>query len=1053
MSNPIIKAEHLVEYQNLADEVRALIALAADGTGVNSITNNVGYWNAAGAFTQIFNPSVGASDPRMVASRDYGFFVDGITADKRKWNIDAGLSKWGIEKPTVAPTVASSQSTSNTWRAATEYTTLGLLRDSVGNIQWLQSINANSTNPSSTATIGTSGKGDPTWNQTPGGTTTDGAITWTNRGPIGLWQANHFFSEGHFGFGTVANPAIVFDPGTNSVYFNNQGGGGTSGSDYPGFIATVGAITIDGTVRWEFLGNVGDAAATSPGTIHQWIAATSYFQWGATNNFTRSAVTEPASVPNAYDTVTGQFKNTIFLQSDGTAGFTTSSASFANPVFATTSGGVSTDNQLEWMCLGSATRANTAAVTKWVGAGVAFSAIFDGANFQVCVKSGTTAGSPPTFATTYGAQTSDGTAVWACVGELTSWVANTDWFYQIGGFSVPTSTASYGGAGVLDTNNDIERVVQSGKSGAVQPTWNGVGQYTKDGGTPFVLTSVAVVGAVTTYNGTITGGAANAFAGHNFLIEGFTIAGNNGFFLCTASTATTLVFTTSTQANETHAGTAAGNDTGSIIWFNVEAVGAVAGNVVLIKGRQYFLVFYNPVSGHISDLSPVSNSSGALASGSIFVGNLQVSSDPQVTKKILLATADGGDQTTLYFVALLDNSTLTYTDTTEETILLAGNIYQETDAAGIDHGVADNALPPDGSFPIKYRGRLYMLVGSFLFFSKSLADLTTSTGIIAGRYEEAWPADFQMDISEGAEVGRGLFTDGFVLYIGTQRHIRRLTGDGPANFGSPEVIFNEVGINNQDVWQAIFLEGTPAGAMWLTPDFRVIRSDFNTYNNVGTTIQTTLNSINAAAANTCWASYVGIDGYNFYVLGIPTGSHTEPDTFCIYNIATGRWFIWTLADLLRCGIFYLNLAGVPRFIVNANDGSIYAFDPTVSLDRATGVDRTGIASIIKTVFTDMNDATLRKALNEVEVATTQKKMKITIEGASSIADFGNPTVVIFEGVLTENIFGELKLFLAGLNSQDRFYRMTITDTSDQNSTVNDELLSYYSFEAIPLHRN
>lgn len=969
MSNPTIKAEHLAEYQNLQDDERALIALAADGSGTLSLTNNVGYWNAAGAFTTIFNPSAGASDPRLVASRDYAYFLDHTVADQKKWNIDTGLSKWGIDRPTVAPSVASSQTTTDTWQPLVTYTTFGLLRDNVGNIQWLQNANANSTNVG--GTVGTSGKGSPPFATATGTTTTDGPITWTNRGPIGLWKPSTFYNYGRGTSGSLANPSILYDPNTQALFFNNLGTGGTSGTNYPGFVTTIGAITVDGQNKWEFLGFVADAASAPPGTIHQWTPSTGYTAYASSTNFTNTAVTTPASVPDAYNITTGTFDNTLYLQSSGNTA--TSSASFANPVWANTIGGMTTDNQLQWMCLGTATWMANTAVVQWAGAGIACTVVYDGANFQVCIQTGTTGGSTPTWQTAYGAQTNDGSAIWACLGQLTSWAATTKWFYPVGGFSAPTSTASFGGAGILDSNGNIERVIESGLSQTPgPPSWNPVGSTTTDG---------------------------------------------------------------------------------TITWFDVEMATASAGDITLIKGRQYFLVYTNTVSGNISDLSPVSISSGALTAGQIFVGNLQVSSDPQVNMKILLATTDGGDQTTLYFVAELPNTQLSYIDTTPEPILLAGNIYQETDSAGVDHGVADNDPPPNGSFPIKYRGRLYMLVGSFLFFSKSLSDVTTSTGIIAGRYEEDWPPDFQTDISEGAEVGRGLFTDGYVLYIGTQRHIRRITGDGPTNFTSPEVIFNEVGINNQDVWQPIFMEGTPAGSMWLTPDFRVIRSDFNTYQNAGELIQKTLNTINPAASNNCWASYLGQNGYNFYILAIPTGTNTEPDTLCVYNIKTGTWFIWTPADLLRCALYYLNLNGQPRFVVNSNDGSIYLFDPTVSMDRATGVDRVGITSTIRTVYSDMTDASTRKALNEIEIDTTQTNMSLTVEGATSDQEFVTPNVVITNGKLIQNIFGEYKLYLAGLKSQDRFYRVTLSDTSTNTSTVDDEILSYYSFEAIPLHRN
>lgn len=75
----------------------------------------------------------------------------------------------------------------------------------------------------------------------------------------------------------------------------------------------------------------------------------------------------------------------------------------------------------------------------------------------------------------------------------------------------------------------------------------------------FTLTQVTVSGATTTYTGTITGGAANAFVGMTFVITGFSNGVNNITITVTASTATTLVCTTTAQTNETHAGTASGN--------------------------------------------------------------------------------------------------------------------------------------------------------------------------------------------------------------------------------------------------------------------------------------------------------------------------------------------------------------------------------------------------------------------------------------------------------------------------------------------------------------
>ena len=73
----------------------------------------------------------------------------------------------------------------------------------------------------------------------------------------------------------------------------------------------------------------------------------------------------------------------------------------------------------------------------------------------------------------------------------------------------------------------------------------------------FVLTSVASGTGV--YQGTITNGATptNAWQGFYFTVSGFTNGANNGTFLCTASTATSITLQNPSSVSETHAGTCA----------------------------------------------------------------------------------------------------------------------------------------------------------------------------------------------------------------------------------------------------------------------------------------------------------------------------------------------------------------------------------------------------------------------------------------------------------------------------------------------------------------
>jgi hypothetical protein len=71
---------------------------------------------------------------------------------------------------------------------------------------------------------------------------------------------------------------------------------------------------------------------------------------------------------------------------------------------------------------------------------------------------------------------------------------------------------------------------------------------------PLTLTSAAAGTGV--YAGTITNGSGNAFAGYTFVIAGFANAANNGTFLCTASSSSSLTLQNANSVLEIHAGTA-----------------------------------------------------------------------------------------------------------------------------------------------------------------------------------------------------------------------------------------------------------------------------------------------------------------------------------------------------------------------------------------------------------------------------------------------------------------------------------------------------------------
>jgi Bacterial Ig-like domain (group 3)/Putative Ig domain len=82
-------------------------------------------------------------------------------------------------------------------------------------------------------------------------------------------------------------------------------------------------------------------------------------------------------------------------------------------------------------------------------------------------------------------------------------------------------------------------------------------QLTSYAGSTLTLSSAAnAAGGSTVYAGTITGGGGNALAGLTFIVAGFTNGANNGTFVSTASTTTTLTLSNASGVAETHAATA-----------------------------------------------------------------------------------------------------------------------------------------------------------------------------------------------------------------------------------------------------------------------------------------------------------------------------------------------------------------------------------------------------------------------------------------------------------------------------------------------------------------
>lgn len=407
--------------------------------------------NGAGVFNGTF----------VIASVNPNYFTFNLTNANVGSASDTGFANgcWnlGISPPFSSPTlnIVASGSAAIQWAASTVFSTFGIIVDGNGNVQQMISVNASGTNSTQ---FGTTSHGEPAWNQTPGGTTSDNTITWTNWGPIPAWAAHQIYTNAALG-GTVANPSQIYDPGNKVMAINVAPGNaqGTSGGTKPNFVAIQGANQHDPS-------NQGSPPAVRWWSVFpapsRWKPSTSYPAFLGTDT-AATCIIEPSNLPAG----TGE---TVYLQISGGG---TSGASGTAPAFSSVTGQRTTDGDLIWLCLGTATRANSTAYTAWSGTNPTFSVIKVGSNLFVCTQNGTSAGSPPTFLTTYGDKTTDGSVVWTCVGNSMSWASNTQWYLPASGFVPPSGAQPYGGAQVIGSAF-VQAVVASGLSGGSAPSWS-----------------------------------------------------------------------------------------------------------------------------------------------------------------------------------------------------------------------------------------------------------------------------------------------------------------------------------------------------------------------------------------------------------------------------------------------------------------------------------------------------------------------------------------------------------------------------------------------------
>jgi hypothetical protein len=506
--------------------------------------------------------------------------------------------------------------------------------------------------------------------------TQDGGVKWQNVGIPGTWQKSHLYPQiGHGPIPNNNNVSLVVEPSglangfpTNQTIFLQASGGGTSAASATSpFNATTnsfGAQTTDGDLIWLSLGT------------DQWVATTQVSQW-RTNGTPFSAILDAngnfqvCSQTGITATVSPQTSYSITTVNNASGGTTTYNyaattampvGSATAPVFAVFSGFAHAANNGTFLIISS----TATSVTVQNAAGVSDT-------------TGTAVYNP--WPIGYGRTINDGTAIWTCVGDATTWVALTKWYLPATGFAVPSSSQPFGSASVIDSNTDVEFVINTGLSGAAHPTWAGIGGNTADNGTSFTLSQVTVnANGTTTYTGTTL----SALAGQTVLVSGFTNAGNNALVDVLSANATTFTVVTHGQVNETHAGVAQNG----LIWYNLSAFNS--NSIAFAKGYAYaysykaraFNDFYSPLplgggntppgitvspNGFTAFGPPTGSATNAISTaspafiitgsntGAVMTVTGTYSTDPQVDTIVIWRSADGGGASQMFELTEIPN--------------------------------------------------------------------------------------------------------------------------------------------------------------------------------------------------------------------------------------------------------------------------------------------------------------------------------------------------------------------------------------------------------------
>ena len=307
---------------------------------------------------------------------------------------------------------------STAWQADSAYLVGQLVLDPNGNLQIAK-------------TPGKSGGTEPNWKINQNDVTTDGTLSWTNRGP-GRWQKNHKYAGGD----------LVIDPKGNVQTAQAEG---TSGDSQPRWQATISELPTK-TARTT-------AALAEGRNVSVAVDSAAGFSVGQQLLIDADANQERFTVAAIVDAT--HFTADLLVKSHAPGANVVSTA-------------ITPDGSVNWLNNGqSSWLPNT---QYEVGQFI----VDHNGNLQTVAVAGSSGAAPPTWNTSRSQKTSDGGVSWVNNGS-TNWQANAA--YVAGQF-------------IFDQNGNLQVVQTAGTAGPREPVWSVVsGQSTRDGGVTWVAST------------------------------------------------------------------------------------------------------------------------------------------------------------------------------------------------------------------------------------------------------------------------------------------------------------------------------------------------------------------------------------------------------------------------------------------------------------------------------------------------------------------------------------------------------------------------------------